>query len=612
MENPHKQKIKKIKALVKKMEALYRDDPNIISIGWGLANRGGKVKPEMSLIFHVKEKYSSDKQIQAIGSHAIPCKVEGFATDVRKQLHLVADQSAGSRADKIADPLVGGVDSANLEKINRTFFWYQNGGGTLGILCRDQDNNPMALSNWHVWANDGAKIGDRIIQPRSPEGATYAEGISKVAACGPLLSTVIEGRVPSPISAGLYAGAAAAGILAGATDHKDPIRRGQELTNIDTDTFTHGEELQLDLDFPRVIPWAGQPFPIDVRWRYTRQTNKGDKTVEIKERRVNPQILLGQAIAPDSARYQPGSTITLQAAIWDYQARPQDAYHLTAHLISESNPDYAVRTILHASPCRPIDLAPRYKDRHRQEANPITRDRDITCVNFGHYAPINELPSTESFGPLAVSDSGDKPLTIVYSDTFGSGLHIAKEGLGAQHAPASRIILKLVQTTDQPLEVRAFNRFNYLLTREVTANLPGEEQYVTIQANLISRLEFSGGEGQLLSYCFVLATDEVSTTLIPTQLKDAYNEIEVPFIDEPRDEHATVHRHCFRGQRQLPSDAPTGRYKIYLTTSNINHVPFGTEPTVAARTIGGHELGTQSQGFLCAFMLLGDHEFDIF
>lgn len=296
--NPaRKQRIEKIKALVRRLRREYRDDPNVTGIGWGMARRGGKMVPELAVIFHVKQKYADEREIRAAGSQPVPRQVDSIATDVKPQVHF-EPQWAGSRGDKMADPLLGGVPTANIEKINRTFFWSADAGGTLGILCRDANGDAMALSNWHVWADQGAEVGDRIIQPPTPDGATYAEAITKVGACGPFTSTAIEGRTPSPLAAGLYAGAAAAGILAAATDHKDPVRRGQEMTNVGAETSTHAELWQMELSFPEIIPWVGQPFPVDAQWTYTRLTNEGEQTVGVEERRVNPQILLGQAVVP--------------------------------------------------------------------------------------------------------------------------------------------------------------------------------------------------------------------------------------------------------------------------------------------------------------------------
>jgi hypothetical protein len=614
MDTPGKEKVQRIKALVRELRTQYRDDPNIVEIGWGMAKRGGRLAPELAVIFHVREKYSSEAEITHAGSRPVPREVEGFATDVQKRVPLTP-QWAGSRNDKMADPLVGGVATANLEKIHRTFFWSYGGTGTLGILCRDTSGTAMALSNWHVWADQGAQNGDRIIQPSSPEGGTYAESIFKVGACGNFLTSVIEGRTPSPLAAGMFAGAAAAGILAGATDHKDPIRRGQEMTPVNATTVTHTELLHVAFDFPVTIPWVGQPFPVDVNWRYTRQTNMGEQTVTIQERRVNPQILLGQSVAPDRAHYRPGDIVTIQAAIWDYQDRPSDAYQVTAHLISVQQPDYALRSVLHPAMCRPINLAPVYTATHQQAANPVTRDGDWVCVNFGHFSPAARFPVGESFGPLAVFQRADQPLRIVrISENVGTSLLVPRVGLTFHHAPATAVRLRVAQLTRTPVEVQAFNQFGQQLGEVSAPDVQNQVHELLIGSRLITRVEVrgGGGEGMVLSYCLLPDEQEGATTLIPDSLLEAYREINVPFLSQPDGNEIAVRRHCFRGQRRLPPDAPGGRYRIYVTVSNVNHVPPGTPPVEAARVIGGQELGTHSQALVCTFMMLGDHVFDIF
>lgn len=614
MATPRTEKLQRIKARVVDLRSRYRSDPNVVEIGWGMAKRAGKLVPELAIIFHVREKYSSEAEITAAGSQPVPPRVAGFATDVRKRVRL-APQWAGSRNDKMADPLLGGVASANSEKIHRTFFWSYGGTGTLGVLCRDASGEAMALSNWHVWANEGAENGDLIIQPSTPEGGTYAESIFTVGACGPIFSSVVEGRAPSPLAAGLYAGAAAAGILAGATDHKDPIRRGQEQTSVDASTSTHAELLHMEFGFPLMIPWVGQPFPVDVNWRYTRQTNSGEQTVEVRERRINPQILLGQSVAPDRAHYRPGETVTMQAAIWDYQDRPPDAYQVTAHMVSVQQPDYVLRAVLHPALCRPIDLAPVYPATHQQQANPVTRDGDWVCVDFGHFSPGSDFPAGESFGPLAVFQRANQPQRVVrLSENVGTTLLIPSAGLTLQHPPATAVRLRVAQLTTRPVTIQAFNHFGQPLGEIAAPNVRNQIHELTIGSRLITRVEVrgGGGEGVLASYCLLPADEEATTTPIPESLLGAYREIQVPFLSRPEGSEVTVRRHCFRGRRRLPPDAPSGRYRIYLTVSNVNHVPPGTPPAEAARVIGGQELGTHSQALLCTFMMLGDHVFDIF
>jgi hypothetical protein len=609
-----KDRINKIKSLAAHLGQEYRHDQNIVGIGWGFARRSTVLVPELCIIFHVKQKLSTEKAIMECGSSIIPKEIDGIRTDV-KVFTNPQRQSAGSRNDKMYDPLIGGVASANLEQISRTFFSSHVSKGTLGILCRDAEGRSMALSNWHVWADDDAEIGDRIIQPSTPDGGTYAESITKVVGCGPLLSTVIEGRVPSPLSAGLYGGAAAAGALAALTDHKDPIIRGREMTNIQGGSFTHEELLDVSIAFPGTIPWPGHPFQTDVEWQYNRQTNSGDEIVEVTETQYNPQILLGQAVAPNKANYRPGENITLQAEIWDYQNRPSDAYHVLAHLIPESNTDFVIRMVLHSALCRPINLAPAFNETRYQNANPVRRNEDRICIRFGFLSPSAKYTDVASFGPLSIYNRANESLRVVQrSDNQRVAIQIPSEGLSLKNPPASQVIIRVSQFTDTPIQVIAFNNFGDIVAEAITPNQQNIIHELNLQGNLITHVIVTGGGGEGLahSYCFNPQDGLNASTTIPNHLAEAYQNIDVPFLSIPRGGQLRAGKHCFRGQRRLPEQIPTGKWKIYLTVSNVNHTPLGTPPEEASVIIGGQELGGQSQALLCGFMLLGDHVFDIF
>ncbi|MEO0339741.1 MAG: hypothetical protein AAF242_11055 [Bacteroidota bacterium] len=609
----YKEQIDKIKALVLRLKKEYKQDPNVLSVSWGMAKRGGKSQPEVAIIFVVKEKLKTKKEVEKKGSRLIPEEIEGLKTDVILDVPFQR-QFTGERNDKMFDPLLGGVGSANLDNLNRTFFWVNGGAGTLGILCRDADGNAMALSNWHVWADDGAELGDTIIQPKTPDGGTYAESITKVAACGPLVTTVIEGRAPSGLAAGLYAGAAAAAILAGATDHKDPIRRGQEMTAVDGATVTHEESLALAFEYPKTIPWVGQPFATDVNWQYKRDTNQGEQTIEVKETQINPQILLGHTIAPNRAHYNPGERVILNASIWDYQNRPTDGYHLIAHLIPESDPDYVLRTLLRPSVCRSINLAPPYKDKNLQIANPVRNGEKGVCLDFKYFSLNKQYGRSETFGPISIFNKVNKDLRIINPGQLGNGLYITKDGLNIHQPPSKTITLRVAQFNNDPIIAKAFNNFGVKIAEAKAPQQQGVIHELTLTGNMMTRVEISGGgnEGIMFSYCFQAQDEKGSMVEIPAVLLKAYQTIDVPFISKPKKGRLTARRHCFRGMRTLPHDAPRGRYKVYLSVSNINHTAPGTAPAEAAKIIGGQQMGYTSQDLLCGFMLLGDHVFDIF
>lgn len=606
-----------IRALVRRLNREYADDPNVVGVGWGLARRGGRLRPEVSVVFYVRRKLDTERLFQAFGTTPIPREIEGVPTDVVVDGNDVRLDMAGARDDTLYDPLLGGVASANLEHLDRTFFWTELSRGTLGLLCRDADGREMALSNWHVWADDGAEIGDKIVQPSTPAASEYAQGVTKVAACGPLFSTVVEGRVPGPLATGLYGGAAAAGVLAGLSDHRDPFRRGQEATDPPDGAFTHEEAIDVRLDYNDSVPWTGRPFVTDVTWRYRRQTNQGEQSFSVRERRINRQVLLGQALAPTRAGYHAGEQVVLRGAVWDHQRRPADTYHVVAHLIPEADPDRALRLVLHPAPCTRFDLAPRYADDPQQEANPVQPLEDGgACIRFGHFPPGRTFPYEHSFGPVATFGLDENELRIVdWVEGHTPGLYVPAAGISAQHAPARHVTLRVAQFTGDPVRATALNNLDQVVDTAQAPPAQGQVHTLSLTGALVNRvrIEGGGGEGVLLEYCVEPATEDATNATVPAWLRDALiGDGEVGSQENDESVRLRVFRHCFMGSRSLPYDVPTGRWRAYLTVSGINDVPDGTPPIEAAPVIGGQELGASSQALACGFMLLGDHVFDIF
>ncbi len=177
--------VERLKAAVAHVRKEYGGDPNVRSVGYGLKRQQGALQDTLSIIFYVKRKLQSERAIASAGSRPIPPEIEGFPTDVEEANPGRA--SAGQRDERQYDPLIGGVASSNAAG---HIYWF-NEGGTLGMLVRDAgDSAPMALSNWHVWG-DGGEEGDDIIQPGHPTAGDHVEAVTKVAACGPLITWVI-------------------------------------------------------------------------------------------------------------------------------------------------------------------------------------------------------------------------------------------------------------------------------------------------------------------------------------------------------------------------------------------------------------------------------------
>lgn len=590
--------IQRVKALVERLRQQYASDPNVQTVGWGLAQRGGKPEDGISIVFYVKRKMSSARGIESLGSQPIPAEIEGFKTDVQEVKARPTADAAGDRDEIKYDPLRGGVASSNAEG---HILWF-NGWGTLGILARDNsDGSPVALSNWHVWG-DGGSTGDRIIQPGHPTTGDHFEAIGKVIACGPLLTSLIEWTVPSPLTLGLYGGAAAAAIAAAASDYRDPTRRGQDNTPPHAGELTKQETVDMAIEYPN-LPLPGVPFQTQVKWDYARETTTRLLTHSVAEDNTNTQILLGKLVVTDKARYLPGEVVTLTAAIWDYQPRPCDGYHVVAHLIPHNRPDTALRVVLHPTTCpRTIPVEPPKHDDPSEEV----------CLTFENY-PNGEYSYKGAFSWLRYTSVSQDPVHIVRWFQNIPALQFPARGLSLEHVPAREVNLRVFRGAGTPITAVAFNAAGQVIDQVTEPAESGVMHDLTLRGDGIVNVFLRGGgnEGLLIRYCVTPLQIESFVADLGERLA-ARVRVEVPQLNL-QGSRVHVNRCCFTGKIQLPPDEDPGKWDVHLTVQNINPVPEGTKPEVAATTIGGHLLSshTSAQALGCTVIMLLDHVFDV-
>lgn len=581
-----------LRRTLQRLAAEYADDPNVVTLGFGLPFRGDELKTDRAILFWVRRKYTTARQVEAAGSRPIPAEIDGFPTDVQE----FRDRRAAGDRDEIAyDPLVGGVATSNAEG---HIYWF-NGIGTLGLLVRDAtDGTPMALSNWHVWA-DGGDEGDDIIQPAHPTGGDHVEAVTKVAACGPLVTSLIEWEVPSPLTWGLYGGAAAAAIAAAASDLRDPTRRGQDQTPTNPGERTLDETVEMRIAYPQ-LPLPGVPFRAEAKWTYERRTTDRVLTHEVEETRVNTQFLLGKMVRTDRSSYGAGDTVRLSAAIWDWQPRPCDGYHVVAHLIPHARPGTALRAVLHPSTC------PRTFPEQPPEQGALT------CVVFDDWK-VGEYGPTGTFAWLAYLSTAQAPVRVVdWFEPFHA-LQIPPQPLVLTHAPATRVVARVAQLTDTPVTLLAHNGAGTLVDQKTAPAEQGVVHELELRGDGIVRVTArgGGGEGLLLSYCIDAVGEEPITPGISgTVAAGVRLEQPATSIEGGR---LQSRRCCFAGTVRLPPDEPPGKWNVHLTVQNVNNVPDGTPPDIAATTIGGHVLSAHgSSEFLgCLVVMLLDHAFDV-
>src|SRR3954451_20590619 len=171
------------------------DDPNVVSVGFGLKFVGGKPTRDVALHYYAGEKLSQADAIKQSGSEPVPPQVEGYPTDVlewtiaRATACPDSHRPTGDRGSRREDPLVGGTSTAILGGFSNILFHY----GTLGGTCFDAgDGASMAISNAHVWGSD---LGTDAIQPFPPV-SDYVGGAVEWLACGGPLSHLFTWTAP--------------------------------------------------------------------------------------------------------------------------------------------------------------------------------------------------------------------------------------------------------------------------------------------------------------------------------------------------------------------------------------------------------------------------------
>ncbi|CAL9590739.1 hypothetical protein SUDANB105_05218 [Streptomyces sp. enrichment culture] len=578
-------RLARIKATVERLRREYADDPNIVTVGWGLPRRGGDLTDELAVIVHVRQKLGTDRGITAAGSQPVPREVDGFPTDVQAHRIKPAAGMVGQRDETQYDPLRGGVASSNAAN---HIAWF-NGAGTLGLLARDATTNAaVALSNWHVWG-DGGETGDDIIQPGRPTETDHLEAVGKIAACNILAPSLIEWEVPSPLTVGLYGGAAALALAAALSDVRDPSRRGQDATIPPGGAYTLDETVDVAIEYPD-LPIPGRPFATDVHWQYTRRTDQGEQTLTMEERQVNSQFLLGKLVEVNRDAYHPGEAVQVTAAIWDYQSRGCQDYHVVAHFFPREDPGRVLQAVLAPTTCY----------QQQPELRCVTFD-DIDTGPYppmGHFAWLRYLADVEE---VRVVNWPENDRGVLIPDI-----------LDVSH-PLTDHVQVTIAHAGNPVTVVAFNAAGLAVATATTPAEFGVAHELELAGPGIAGAEMRGGSGLgcLLRYC-VEAVGEDLDVDVPEPLSAALRRELGESIVDGRRLHAQ--RCCFTALVPLPPDALKGSWEVHVSVQNLNTVPPGTPPEEAATVIGGHLLSshTTAEARGCAAVMLADHVFDVF
>jgi hypothetical protein len=552
-------------ALAERVAEQWKDDPNVVGVGFGLKERAGQPVPGPSLCFTVRRKLATPEEIQAAGSRPIPSQIEGVQTDLNVVHGAPAAMPTGSRGTHIEEPLKGGVSTSVLG----SFLSFPTGYGTLGSVCFRDDGKLMALSNAHVWGSD---LGSDIVQPFLPTGEFLEAGV-KLLTCGPVISFLAEGKLPRGLTAVLTGAAAAVWAAAVASDVKDPQRRGQEATlPAEPGERTSTESVRFDAE-PKGLPLPGTPYHAAVLWEYSRQTNRAAYPFAVSETRVNEHVLVYNHIWTNRPNYPAGAVVDILAMLEASGVDRPDAFHVVAHLASSKQPERRISRVLQPATCGRVPFL---------------------CVNFADQKP--DLPSQFPFQRQGVTFRASRPGT--FRDWWPVGapdgqieLQFPEDGLEIDVLPSSRAEAHVVQFNPKPIVLEAFDQNGVRVDEATTSGDKRVENVLIVRGPAIRHLVLRGGQNQglLLLVCLTLLK---SVTAQPTSERDRI--------------------FCYRGQYTLDPTEPPSSWSALLSAQTVNIVAPGMPPALAAATIGGLEgaaLAVESAG--CLIVLALDKLFDV-
>ena len=147
--------VEKVKQAKELSKFALLDKPNVVGVGYGYREVGGRRTDELCVVAMVRVKVPKSK----LGpDDLVPSEVSGVTTDVVQVGNIRALQA---RTDRWR-PAPGGVSIGH----------YQITAGTLGSAVRDAASGErLILSNNHVLANSNdAQAGDPILQPGPIDG----------------------------------------------------------------------------------------------------------------------------------------------------------------------------------------------------------------------------------------------------------------------------------------------------------------------------------------------------------------------------------------------------------------------------------------------------------
>ena len=541
------------------------NDPNVMTVGYGLRVRGGEAQYQACLKYRVHKKLAGDHAIRGAGSAHIPAEVEGYPTDVMEAVvaHPLKNEGppTGSRGSDIANPLIGGTSTTVLSDWHS----FPTGFGTIGGICFDiASPAPMAISNAHVWGTD---TGKNCIQPWIPT-TEYLTALLKLVACGPF-AFPLDVTMPSPLTAGLAAAAAGAWALAAASDAEDPSRWGQRTGTVPASgVLTTAETIRIAAPLPD-MPFAGRSYSTQARWDYTRNTTTGNLSTSIDAARPNEHLLTGKLVWTDHPQYQAGARVQICAEVITTTSNPAQ-FFVVARCFPNADPSRLVYRVLAPGQCKLERRAVPVCAQDFPDPMPNIEAADF-LVRLGPFC-FESGEALRSVAPPPSPPAAGRPLAL------------PKNALRIMLPPGNRVSFQF-GSLKRKLQIVARNSAG---VQVATATTTGAADLVTMEAPEIVEVTIAGAHGEGLLYSVCVTKDPNGPQI-----------------------NGKIHRLHYMGFLDLDLAEKKGDWNIMLSVQSRNLSPVDADPIQSSRIIAGVESGAGVFAAGCIAVELLDHVFHV-
>jgi hypothetical protein len=283
-------------------------------------------------------------------------------------------------------------------------------------------------------------------------------------------------------------------------------------------------------------------------------------THSVAERNTNPHVLDLQRLVTNSRTYHPGEVVHLLATLVSPSPKACDAFHTIAYLVpgAEGQQGRSHMTVLQpVSGERLEDLLNLFPD--------LSQVQEEECDDLTDVDPGTTLPSTYHHGQLRYENlDPNTPIRTVDWMPAGapdglSELTFSRVGVRVRLPfPADFIIARVAQFAAQPVEIYARDERGNVVGSATAPNQQRTEHQLEVDGPGIVEVTVSGGgsEGVLQRLCY--------------------------FRRE-----VNGNRCQYYGRVALDRLDPLGPWRTHVFAQTINDVAAGTNPELAAQTIGG-------------------------